>query len=276
MSDFFLTLPNGLLDALKPEILAVATMVPDEFVNLAHAVGVTAYDAKDKYEGYLAGGAIPGRGQLKKPAILKGQTICRPLSAMAWSIGHEDDAAKRIEEGSPEYDMKKSLATAPKARTAKDGSKYLIIPFRHGIPGTRGMPAMPKAVYKLAKAMSFSHHLGVVGSRLSATGHQVPLFGYQWGDRLGKGLAPKSKPWHVTDPYAGMVRFKDATKAKTAAGYITFRVMSEKSSARSWIRPAQPGLFPLETAMEQAWDENVPYLEAALWEDIQVKWGVQD
>ena len=67
----------------------------------------------------------------------------------------------------------------------------------------------------------------------------------------------------------------DATKAKTAAGYITFRVMSEKSAARSWIRPAQPGLFPLETAMEQAWDENVPYLEAALWEDIQVKWGVQ-
>jgi hypothetical protein len=275
MSEFFLTLPGGIMDDLKAEVLAIATKVPDEFKNLGHAVGVTAYEAKDLYEGYLADQPIPGRGQLKKPAILKGQTICRPLSALAWAIGHEDDAAKRIEEGSPAHDMKQDLRKAPKARRSKDGSLYLIIPFRHSNPKARGIQAMPKEVYKLAKAMSFSHHQGVIGSRMSATGHSVPLFGYQWGDRLGKGLAPKAKSWHVTDYYQGMYRFHDAgtTKQQKSAGYITFRTMSQKSDPRSWIRPAQPGLFPLDTAMTEAWNANVPFLDAALWEDIQVMWA---
>jgi hypothetical protein len=172
--------------------------------------------------------------------------------------------------------MKQDLPKAPKARKAKDGSLYLIIPFRHGNPKARGIQPMSPEVYKLAKAMSFSYHKGVVGSRVSATGHTVPLYGYEWGDRLGAGLAPKAKPWHVTDYYQGMYRFRDlgTTKGpKKSAGYITFRTMSQKSDPRSWIRPAQPGLYPLDTAMQEAWNANVPFLEAALWEDIQVLWG---
>lgn len=278
MSEFFLTIPGGFMQMLQAEIMALAFQVPDEFKNLGHMVGVTAYDAAELYDGYLKGHDIPGYGALKRPAQLKGKVICRPLNALSWDIGHEDGNARFIEEGTPERDMKLSLATAPKARAAKDGSKYLIIPFRHGSngegKGTRGFAPMPKAVYKLAKAMSFSHHLGQNGTRLSATGHNVPLYAYQWGDSLKAGMAAKSKPWHVTDLYDGMYRFKDAgTKGKKSAGYITFRVMSQKSDARAWIRPAQPGLHPLDTAMKEAWDANVPFLEAALWEDIQVLWN---
>lgn len=276
MSDFFLTLPGGVLESIRAEVLAVASATPNDFKALGGAVGDTAYLAKDLYESYLAGHPIPGRGQIKKPAILKGQTICRPISALRWSIGHEDDAAKKIEEGTPEEDMKKRLPTAPKARKSKDGSLYLIIPFRHGVPGTRGLSSeMPKEVYKIAKAMSFSHHKGVIGTRLSATGHQVPLFDYQWGDKMRMGMIPKAKPWHVTDYYDSMYRFKDAgtTKQKKSAGYITFRTMSQKSSPRSWILPTKPGLYPLDTAIQEAWNMRLPDLEDALWADIQVQWA---
>jgi hypothetical protein len=275
MSEAFLTLPAGAMNAIKAEVLALGEKLPEDFQNLAQAVGVAAFDAKDKYESYLAGEPIPGYGQLKKPAILKGQTLCRPLGVLAWSIGHEDGNVRFIEEGQPERDMKLSLPASKKARMAKDGSLYLYIPFRHGTPTARGIQPMPKEVYKLAKALSFSYHQGIVGSRISGTGHQVPVFGYQWGARLGQGLGSKVKPWHVTDYYQGMYRFKDSgtTKQQKSAGYITFRTMSQKSDPRSWIRPAQPGMHPLDVAMEEAYQENLPYLEAAFWADIEVMLG---
>jgi hypothetical protein len=58
--------------------------------------------------------------------------------------------AKALENGIQSFDMKKMLETSSKVRIAKDGKRYLIIPFRHGTPGTTSLRAMPEDVYNKA------------------------------------------------------------------------------------------------------------------------------
>lgn len=170
--------------------------------------------------------------------------------------------AAEIETGRPARDLKKNLQTSQRTRAAKQGKhagqRYLIIPFRHNIPGyTAHADAMPKPIYLQAKALTASSVTGMK-SRLSASGHVVPQRVYQWGERLPAGLAEKLKPHHSTDIYAGMVRFNtSAGKAKSSA-YLTFRVMGEWQ-ANKWIIPPQPGLFlakavatDLDTVLQQA------------------------
>lgn len=272
MSEFSIRFPAGILDSLRDHWLALGAMLPENFQNIGNAIEDAATLASLTYGDYLLGGEIPGHGRLNRPAILAGNRICRSVNQMLWMIGHDDDKARLIEVGTPETDMKLGIANSKKARrSAKTGALYLIIPFRHGSSGnskgTRGLNTMPTAVYKLAKMLEFSRVTGM-GPRLSATGHIVPQRIYGWGGRLPAGLAPKMKPQHKGDIYAGMVRFKDDASKNRSGAYITFRTMSQNSPARSWIRPAQPGLYPLETAMRVAWDSSQDSLDAALEADV--------
>jgi len=161
------------------------------------------------------------------------------------------DKAEEIETGRPARDLKRMLDTSLRVRVSKkDGTRYLIIPFRHNTPGNIALaPAMPADVYKKAKRLDPSVITGTV-SRLSGTGAiglkskkpiTVPQQQYSWGARLPAGLAPKLQPYHVTDPYASMVRFSTAAGKGKSSTYMTFRVMSEKSTG--WIIPAQPGQY---------------------------------
>lgn len=151
--------------------------------------------------------------------------------------------AQDIETGRPPRDLKKMLDTSMKVRQAKDGSRYLIIPFRHNAPGNSAhAQAMPPAVYQQAKQLSPSTIVGH-GRRLSGTGAwslktQAPATvrqrQYQWGGRLQGENVPKNMQ--------GMVRMNTATRpGQNYSSYLTFRVMSEKSTG--WIIPAKPGQF---------------------------------
>lgn len=156
--------------------------------------------------------------------------------------------AEPIETGRPARDLKAVLPAAKRARVVTQGKhtgqKYLIIPFRHNVPAPPGVgahaPQMPPHIYAQAKALATSRVLGV-GTRVSATGHTVPQMAYQWGGRLPAGLAPKARPHHVTDLYAGMVRFDTSTAKAKSSAYLTFRTMGEWSSG--WVVPAKPGLY---------------------------------
>lgn len=167
-------------------------------------------------------------------------------SALVWS---DYKLAEEIENGRPPRDLKRMLNTSLKVRTTKSGSRYLIIPFRHSTPGQNATgPSMPDHVYAAAKKLKPSHVTGMT-ERLSGTGAMdvktrqfltVPQRTYQWGGRLAPGSMgpnPKGK----SDRFAVMVRFNDPKKkGPKYSAYMTFRVMSEKSSG--WIIPAKPGL----------------------------------
>lgn len=189
-----------------------------------------------------------------------------------WSaeISTDYKLAGEIERGRPAKDLKRMLQTSKKTRATKDGTRYLIIPFRHGTPGNDALSrAMPPQIYAKAKALSPSLLLppGTVNAptRISASGHNVAQHSYQWGGRLPKGLSTKLSPHHKTDIYAGMVRFKTSTPGAKSSSYLTFRVMSEKSSG--WIVPPRPGLY----LAKQVAEGLRPVLEDAVGQAVTLK-----
>jgi hypothetical protein len=213
------------------------------FTNLAAAVETTAQVGVERWQ----------RAVLKAP-LWDGErrayaaTIKYTMSgAYEAEIASDYKYVEDIESGRPPRDLKRMLDTSMKVRVSKKGKRYLIIPMRHNAPGGDAhAPEMPSNVYAEAKNLSASSITGH-GTRVSGTGahdiktkspYLVRSRAYQWGGRLPAGMAPKLKPTHKTDPYAGMVRFKEKTGGST---YLTFRVMVEGSSG--WIVPAKPGLF---------------------------------
>lgn len=160
------------------------------------------------------------------------------------------DQAEAIETGRPARDLKKMLSTSLKVRMSKKGIRYLIIPMRTNTPGNFALAqAMPPDVYKKAKRLDPSSITGTV-SRPSGTGAfslktkkpiTVPQQQYAWGGKLPAGLAPKLKPHHKTDIYAGMYKFQTSAGKGKSSAYMTFRVMTENSTG--WIIPAKPGLY---------------------------------
>lgn len=191
-----------------------------------------------------------------------------PFSAEVWSSYRY---AAEIETGRPARDLKRMLDTSLKVRAAKDGRRYLIIPFRHSTPGNEAHgPSMPEHVYAQARELAPSKVIGQT-RRVSGTGAMsvktrthltVPQSIYSWGGRLPAGsMGPNQKG--KTDRFAGMYRFD----AKTPGGgrystYLTFRTMIEGSTG--WIVPAKPGLHiaqkvsaDMQPLAEQAFQEAI-------------------
>lgn len=177
-----------------------------------------------------------------------------PLQSM---VTNRIPYASALEDGVKSYDMKKMLQTSHQVRISKKGKRYLIIPFRHLMPGDHekgGMSeqratgqSMPSSVYQMAVNLSKSQIKGTrftpslnPESKSKAKGYSSsgkPLaqrWDYAWGGKL-KG---------VGGIYEGMRRFKT-----TGGGsqYITFRVMSENSAG--WIHP---GIAPLNICKRTA------------------------
>jgi hypothetical protein len=209
----------------------------------------------------------PGIWAGEKDAYAESVKI-RPINPMEIEIFSDYANASAIETGRPPRDLKKMLDTSLKVRLSAKGLRYLIIPFRHNTPGnTAHADAMPADVYAAAKKLPQSSVTGQVKvSRLDVYSTQkrekflVPQNIYQWGGRLPEGMAPKLKPQHASDPYAGMVRMKTGN---VKSAYLTFRVMSEDSPG--WIVPAKPGLFIAKNVA----DEIVPVFDRALSEAIK-------
>lgn len=173
-----------------------------------------------------------------------------PFSALVQSNYDHDE---EIESGRPAYDLKQMLQTSQKTRQGKGGKKYLIIPFRHNVPGAEGGQAMPANIYQQAFALTASRVTGtgtrpaqmlpgLSGIRQMRT---VATRSYQWGGRLPAGLAPKLKDFHATDIYASMVRMDTTTPGGSRySSYMTFRTMKEGSA--KWILPPKEGLRLVE------------------------------
>lgn len=157
---------------------------------------------------------------------------------------------RAIETGSPARDMKASMLSSPKAKTGKDGKKYITVGFRHGTPGSTTMQAMPANVHSAVKNMAYSRRNDALqsggsesftwggrykgdatgqrshisphpgGGKLQAPGHTGGGGGYTWKSGLHQGMVRMGKPGH--------------------SQYMTFRRISENSDPRSWQRPASP------------------------------------
>ncbi len=174
-----------------------------------------------------------------------------------------------VEQGWPETDLRETVLNGPKVKTSKEGYKYQSIPFRHGTPGTSkrnvGAP-MPKPIHNVAKMLAptltgmgglgrgkgqsiLDPTTGMVIRRLTPGGLRFEAtrgtVGQRTVTKISKMLNTKSKEWHTTSIYTGMIRkvaaygADKAGKAVMQSSYMTFRTISNKpgSDPRSWMHP---------------------------------------
>ena len=265
MPQWTLEIDFDIFKDVAAEMAAIVTAAgPEMFPNYSQEAETISENAEILYKGYLLGKSLPNGKMLRKPAKDAAEGVIRKAAGMLqWDMMNTTDEAKRIEEGTPPFDMKTVLPKSKKARMSKNGDLYLIIPFRHGTPTAKYLNAMPKSIHKVAKQLAYSYHLGTVGTRISATGHEVPVFGYQWGDKLTKQqIASLGMDEKAQKRYQGMYRFGPAKHSN----FITFRTMSQRSAG--WIKPAVPGFFPMQQAIEVSMVDGMPKLAAAVQADF--------
>lgn len=167
-------------------------------------------------------GALAFEGLIGDVIEMQGGSILSgPLKAIIGMNGVKAAMeALRIENGYSPFDMKPGFLRSPKAKTGKDGSKYLIMSFRHVTPGATK----------------------TLGKRMSPSVHRSAKKGVNFEDQLGTAEDPsdyglvnsKGYEWQ-NGALAGMTQIGGPRQRQ----YRTFRVVSVKSAPNSWWHPGQ-------------------------------------
>lgn len=264
-------------------IMAEGTPITaDLFPNLAMAVQAVADRAEARWKAYAAGAAMPNG---KSVGIRSGQymrsIMQRSLGDFSKEVYSNLPYARVIEEGAPRRDLKELLRSSSKVRISAAGHRYLIIPFRFGSPGNvmRDSP-MPDSVRDWwidKKSSSITgQFLRVSGTGAISIKTRKPLTvaarTYSWGDRLSReALTELGMSDAQTKRMQGMVNFRRPSQSGGAAHskYLTFRIMSERSPASSWISPAQEGKWPARTTADEFRGVADKVFRAAVEADIK-------
>lgn len=157
-----------------------------------------------------------------------------------------------VEHGWGARDLRETLLDSPnvdgsKVHESKDGFRYRFIPFRHKTPnagsdlsgGRMGSAYGPKSAASLAQPHTLVKDTQALGRRL----HKAAL-NLQPREGMQAGLAPKLRPHHKTDIYAGMRVNRQAVSHPGGGGkvahqrtYTSFRAISDRPGTEGWYHP---------------------------------------
>lgn len=172
--------------------------------------------------------------------------------AVTGKNGKTFDLVKTIEDGREPRDIKDAALKGPKAKTAKDGSVFAIVPFRHG----SGESVHFK--YNVTDAAKrVVRRFGELNERTAAAIHNPWERARALGPKKVKFVdqTPSRSPWAHTIQGSGSRRFVGpgayvwqrhlmAGLKRYGVGrqgqYFTFRTISTKSDPLSWIAPRIP------------------------------------
>lgn len=271
----------GVLEAMLAEAVGdVASLFP----NSLRALSALAEAAQRRWVAYASGALpLPSGHTLRRQTGQYAESIQirveNPQGAVRFVVYSDDPKAPALEWGTPAWDMREVLRRSHRARRAREGHLYLIIPFRWGTPRTLVLGAyrgreMPEPVYTwwLAPGRESSW---VTGVREEPSVHDPALrvrrAVYRWGDRLtprdvaALGLDPSTGPGrHLV----GMVRMRHPEDPRLGSEYLTFRTLSERSRG-GWIHPGTPA-YGVAAAVH-GWLQGVypALMERALAADVE-------
>jgi hypothetical protein len=212
--------------------------------STADAMNAGANSIRAKWQEFAMGGNLDGVEKLNNPSSKYARSIrINRLGPFQYEIFSEAKIAQRIEEGTPEHDMKLTHPFGPRSRVSKEGVPYLIIPLRWGTPKSGFKNIMPESVYSAVKKFKKMKTLVSADKSTKQTpnekGQMVGRAQYNRGFNRLKGMDINGTIEQKIR-MDGMVRSTDDTGKDKSGGYFTFRVISAKSPASSWIRKEQP------------------------------------
>lgn len=157
-----------------------------------------------------------------------------------------------VEEGWGPRDLRTTIIPhAKNRRESREGYGYVVIPFRHGTPGTSGANVgrpMPSVIHKVAKHLAATRTEYGPGKRPIAPAHgqgeRILHAGANLPHMTRKAkqlLTEKARPWHSSSLYEGMIREEKTYKVGPQSEYFTFRTITEDPLAhidpRKWYHP---------------------------------------
>lgn len=221
LGDEFQKLDDGMRRALLLELASIQQGTKDEWLRIAQA------RLKSTRADYVQG-------------LQHGETLVTRVIGVntVFEVQLVGKMPNNIEFGMASFDMKTvrpGWLGGSKAKTSKDGTKYVTIPFRHSLSSAAHLAYTGKA-----KQQDLKKKLTQV----------VKDYGLDRMARAASGAViagptsrvPNNAPVH---PYLkGLTRIQNPTQGKTKSGQgrgssqlLTWRVMSEKSKPDAWIHP---------------------------------------
>jgi hypothetical protein len=206
-----------------------------------------------------------------------------------------DASAMYIEDGQEEFNMLDGLLASPKAKTAKDGSKFIVVPFSQGPgigPGSEGGMSGASHQDLISSIKSEMRRRRISFSKIEKNQSGEPLLGKihsfpvatpaktQEGPGQGHGGigAPRQGP--TGTPFLNNVsvyqtKVKDKKgKEKIQRSVLTFRVASSKQQGSGlWDHPGNDAEKIMEEAFEWAKEEWERSIAPEILANITAKIG---
>lgn len=262
-------LDDGLLYQLKESLMGFSNGTGSKVMpRTMGAFSAAAKLIQKSWQNWAMGGSLIGAADIKNPNPRLAASIrIRGISDFDISIETDSRYMERIQNGTPEFDMKTKYPYGNKSRVAQSGKNkgipYLIIPFRWGTPNESGGArahfgnTIPLEVYKIMQSRSFekSGRKDRTHTEPNARGENIERSEYNWGDRINDEGAGNAN---------GMVKMR----SNSGSTYFTFRVISANSPSGSWVRKEVPP-NDVVGAVEKTTRKNVEdLLQAGLEQDL--------
>lgn len=203
----------------------IAEKKEEVLLKMAHAV-------RDEWEKALTSDYASYGLEHPQPGFARGLRLFRE-DEDTYVIGCYMPYSSWMKYQESDLDYKQTHPYGNKSRVSKDGTPYLIIPFRRFTPNAgREYQRMTGGDFGKAKKLSISTVTNDTYSERNAKGESIQRRVVEWGSRLKNAENANDK---------GMVAVYGIGGKKRE--YYTFRVISAKSSANRWIRKARPTIL---------------------------------
>lgn len=200
-----------------------------------------------------------------------------PVNENTWVISL-DRTMMWLEEGMPEHEMLDSLLRSPKAKLAKDGSKYLVVPFQHNKGGTQQTQAAKDLTTTIKQELDKRQiPYGKIerdekGKAKTGLLHSFDIMKEPTktsdGPGMGHGPMGAVRQGNTGIPFLQGVRiYQKNTSTGIKRGIMTFRVASSKHrGSGKWVHPGIEARHFFEETAEWAlktWETMLPQIMKA-------------
>jgi len=204
-----------------------------------------------------------------------------------------------IDDGMPEHSMLENLLKSPKAKRAKDGSSYLVVPFDHG-PGKGPTNSTPDQQNLVAAIKTEMKKKKIPWAKTETDSSGKPKFGKlhsfnvptpnSSGGGRGQGWGPAGKPKQGPNPSQAHSQSKKTQggggtqflhgvaiyQTPDGAGgakrsVMTFRVASSKHGGDRWKHPGLEGTHIMDETVKWAMEEIEKEIGPKIVESILAK-----
>lgn len=205
-----------------------------------------------RYAMYLQG--------LKQPVEVDGVFVVELDAKLMW-----------IEDGMEPHDMLDKLLASPKAKTSKDGSKYVVVPFKHDVEKvSTGESIVTNAHNDLISTIRKTmEQKNIPWSDIETNKSGKPKLGRihtfnimnsplktHQGPEQGHGAIGQPRQGNTGIPFLqGVNVYQKQRKGKVTKDIVTFRIASESQRGQKWMHPGLAGVHILNDVYQWAEQE---------------------